>query len=122
MKSENSKAHQHVPVGPDDAWAGQDFKRVITAGSVWLARNLEGINALNVFPVPDGDTGTNMALTMQAAVKQVEELSEPFRCRDCQVDLIRRSYGRAWQLRCHPFTDSARLCRERGKQGAHSRR
>jgi DAK2 domain fusion protein YloV len=37
-----------------------------------LARHAEAINALNVFPVPDGDTGTNMALTMQAAIKQVE--------------------------------------------------
>jgi DAK2 domain fusion protein YloV len=72
-RKETGKAHQHVPVGPGDTWGGQDFKRVVTAGSVWLARNLEGINALNVFPVPDGDTGTNMALTMQAAVKQVAD-------------------------------------------------
>jgi DAK2 domain fusion protein YloV len=46
---------------------------VVSAGAAWLARNIEGINSLNVFPVPDGDTGTNMALTMQAAVKQVAE-------------------------------------------------
>jgi DAK2 domain fusion protein YloV len=71
VQRESNKPHQHVPVGPGDAWAGQDFKRVITAGSMWLARNIDGINALNVFPVPDGDTGTNMALTMQAAVQQV---------------------------------------------------
>src|SRR5215204_148112 len=34
----------------------------------WLERNAEAVNAINVFPVPDGDTGTNMALTMRAAV------------------------------------------------------
>src|SRR5438874_244958 len=73
VQQSNAKAHQHVPIGPGEDWGGQDFKRVVTAGSVWLARNLEAINALNVFPVPDGDTGTNMALTMQAAVKQVAD-------------------------------------------------
>ncbi len=52
---------------------GRNFKRVVSAGSAWLARNIDGINALNVFPVPDGDTGTNMALTMQAAVKQIAD-------------------------------------------------
>lgn len=65
--------HQHVPTSPGDSWGGQDFKRVLAAASVWLARNAEGINSLNVFPVPDGDTGTNMALTMRAAVKQVAD-------------------------------------------------
>ena len=72
-QNENPASHQHVPAGPGETWGGQDFKRVVTAGSAWLARNIEGINSLNVFPVPDGDTGTNMALTMQAAVKQVAD-------------------------------------------------
>lgn len=40
------------------------------AGTVWLERNVPFVNALNVFPVPDGDTGTNMLLTMQAAVRE----------------------------------------------------
>lgn len=43
-----------------------------------LEKNKEEVNALNVFPVPDGDTGTNMALTMSSAVKEIrngEELS-----------------------------------------------
>ena len=62
---------QHVPTGPGDKWGGQDLKRVFTAATAWLARHSEAINALNVFPVPDGDTGTNMALTMQEAVKQI---------------------------------------------------
>ncbi len=66
-------AHTHVPTGPGEPWAGQDLKRSITAGALWIARNAEAINALNVFPVPDGDTGTNMALTMQAAVNQVAD-------------------------------------------------
>jgi uncharacterized protein len=69
----SDQPHQHVATGPGETWGGQDLKRVIAAGAVWIARNAEGINSLNVFPVPDGDTGTNMALTMQAAVKQVAD-------------------------------------------------
>lgn len=40
------------------------------AGALWLERNAPYVNSLNVFPVPDGDTGTNMLLTMQAAVRE----------------------------------------------------
>src|SRR4051794_26708666 len=69
----SDQPHQHVATGPGETWGGQDLKRVIAASAVWIARNAEGINSLNVFPVPDGDTGTNMALTMQAAVKQVAD-------------------------------------------------
>jgi DAK2 domain fusion protein YloV len=46
---------------------GQLFKRMSEAGLVWLDQNQEKVNQLNVFPVPDGDTGTNMFLTMQSA-------------------------------------------------------
>ena len=46
-------------------------KMVITAGKL-LEANRTKIDALNVFPVPDGDTGTNMSLTMQSAVKELK--------------------------------------------------
>lgn len=46
---------------------GQRFKELVAAGLEWLRTNQEVVNRLNVFPVPDGDTGTNMVLTMQAA-------------------------------------------------------
>ena len=39
---------------------------------MWLKTNQQAVNSLNVFPVPDGDTGTNMVLTMQAAFEEVE--------------------------------------------------
>ncbi len=52
------------------AWDGIQWKAAVEAGAVWLERHAAAINALNVFPVPDGDTGTNMTLTLQAAVKQ----------------------------------------------------
>jgi DAK2 domain fusion protein YloV len=55
---------------------GQDLKKALLAGAVWLEEHREQINALNVFPVPDGDTGSNMSKTMQAAVKEIENSSE----------------------------------------------
>ncbi|MBN1955782.1 MAG: DAK2 domain-containing protein [Anaerolineae bacterium] len=55
---------------------GQDFKQLIRAGLAWLQHHQEAINALNVFPVPDGDTGTNMVLTMRAAWQDVANTPE----------------------------------------------
>ncbi len=52
---------------------GQSLKRLIEAGLIWLRTNQEIVNSLNVFPVPDGDTGTNMTLTMQAAWNEVKD-------------------------------------------------
>ncbi len=56
---------------------GYGLKRATEAALQWLTANHESINALNVFPVPDGDTGTNMLLTMQAAWKEIESKDEP---------------------------------------------
>ncbi|HEV8193781.1 MAG TPA: DAK2 domain-containing protein, partial [Ktedonobacterales bacterium] len=56
---------------------GQDLKRAILAGQAWLEEHKESINALNVFPVPDGDTGTNMAATMKAATTAIAEVNDP---------------------------------------------
>lgn len=55
---------------------GQDLKRAVLAGQAWLEQHRDAINALNVFPVPDGDTGTNMTLTMRAATKEIADSSE----------------------------------------------
>ena len=46
--------------------------RMIGSASKLLDANRTKIDALNVFPVPDGDTGTNMSLTMQSAVKEMK--------------------------------------------------
>ena len=51
---------------------GKRLRRAVRAGSNWLANNRDFLNAINVFPVADGDTGTNMALTLQAAVAGAE--------------------------------------------------
>ncbi len=46
------------------------------AGASWLEQHRDMINTLNVFPVPDGDTGTNMSATMRAAVKEIAEAND----------------------------------------------
>src|SRR5512141_706329 len=55
---------------------GQGLKQLVEAGMTWLRTNQQLVNSLNVFPVPDGDTGTNMLLTMQAAFNEINRLGE----------------------------------------------
>lgn len=55
---------------------GDYFKQLIKAALTWLRTNQETVNALNVFPVPDGDTGTNMVLTLQAAYDEIQTLND----------------------------------------------
>ena len=57
------------PVGVD----GPLFKQALLGSLSWLSANHEEVNRLNVFPVPDGDTGTNMLLTLQSAVEDIKE-------------------------------------------------
>ncbi len=55
---------------------GQDLKAMVQATLGWLRHHQAAINALNVFPVPDGDTGTNMTLTMTSAWNEIADLRE----------------------------------------------
>src|SRR5512146_1318506 len=55
---------------------GQALKRLVEAGLAWLKTNQQTVNALNVFPVPDGDTGTNMMLTMTSAWNEIKDSGE----------------------------------------------
>ena len=53
------------------------LRKMFLAGAANLEAKKEFINELNVFPVPDGDTGTNMTLTIMSAAKEVQALEEP---------------------------------------------
>ncbi len=53
--------------------SGADFRRMIVGSYGTFLREHEAINRLNVFPVPDGDTGTNMLLTLQAVARTLQE-------------------------------------------------
>ena len=64
------------PTKPILACDGQGLKRLLNASLEWLKQHTEFINSLNVFPVPDGDTGINMYLTLQAACQEIEERPE----------------------------------------------
>ena len=55
---------------------GQELKQMVRAALSWLRQHQATINALNVFPVPDGDTGTNMTLTMTSAWNEIEHLAD----------------------------------------------
>ncbi len=71
MDDEKRSQADHLRLMPLD---GQMLKKLVEAGLTWLRVNQQTVNSLNVFPVPDGDTGTNMVLTMQSAYGEVENL------------------------------------------------
>ena len=56
---------------------GIDFINMVKFGAQMLVSDLDKVNSLNVFPVPDGDTGTNMQMTIEGGISEVENLNEP---------------------------------------------
>lgn len=52
------------------------FKTMVVNGAEYLKQNYQKIDALNVFPVPDGDTGTNMRMTIEGGVNEIYSLNE----------------------------------------------
>ncbi|MBR7146106.1 MAG: DAK2 domain-containing protein, partial [Oscillospiraceae bacterium] len=54
---------------------GKQFQEMLIFGAASIAKEKQHINDLNVFPVPDGDTGTNMSLTIQAAAEELKKRS-----------------------------------------------
>ncbi|WP_282801020.1 DAK2 domain-containing protein [Secundilactobacillus kimchicus] len=53
--------------------SNREFVKMVEAASTFLDQNAEFVNSLNVFPVPDGDTGTNMSLSLDSGLKYVNE-------------------------------------------------
>ena len=56
-----------------DRISGGAFKQMVAFGAACITREKQAINDLNVFPVPDGDTGTNMSLTIQTAAAELKK-------------------------------------------------
>jgi len=54
---------------------GAMFRKMVISGANYLENNKEYVDSLNVFPVPDGDTGTNMSMTMRSCVKEVNMIT-----------------------------------------------
>ena len=59
-----------------DRLGAADLRRVVSGFRDALRAHQDGINRLNVYPVPDGDTGTNMALTMESVVAEIEGVAD----------------------------------------------
>jgi DAK2 domain fusion protein YloV len=68
---------------------GRLFKEALLGSLAWLTLNRDEVDALNVFPVPDGDTGTNMLLTLQSAVEDIRDLDNA----DLSVMARRAAHG-----------------------------
>ncbi len=58
------------------SWDGKDLRDMFAAGSNWLEKSVAEVNAINVFPVPDGDTGTNMLLTLRSVIEEADRASD----------------------------------------------
>lgn len=59
-----------------DSWSGQELKDMIASATGWLEKSVPDINALNIFPIPDGDCGTNMLLTMCSTLEEAQKAPE----------------------------------------------
>ena len=68
------KASEPAGDAPVTELSAPMLRRGLATAADWLAQNAAAIDAINVFPVPDGDTGSNMALTLRAAVGELDSL------------------------------------------------
>jgi DAK2 domain fusion protein YloV len=62
--------------GPPKSLSGSALLGLLSASARWLEANRDQVNAINVYPVPDGDTGTNMLLTLRSAVDEAERAGQ----------------------------------------------
>lgn len=65
-----------TPDPPNPPLSGDQLWEMFSAAARWLETNREHVNSINVFPVPDGDTGTNMYLTMRSAIDEAEKCKD----------------------------------------------
>src|SRR5579859_6674506 len=92
----------HLPPAPVLTCDGAAYKRLASAAVAWLEQHYEAVNQLNVFPVPDGDTGTNMLLTMRAAYGEIADNPSPDVGDRGQAGL-RRNHGFTGKFRHDPL-------------------
>lgn len=62
---------------PIGSLSGAEMRDLFAAATAWLERSVPQVNAVNVFPVPDGDTGTNMYLTMRSTMEDAQRCGDP---------------------------------------------
>ena len=89
------------------------LSRMFLAGAKNLEAKKEWINELNVFPVPDGDTGTNMTMTIMSAAAAVTALDRPGYGNPGKSNIFRFFTWSKRKLRCYPFPASPGLHQKR---------
>jgi len=92
---------------------GQGLMLLFEAGLNWLTTNQQHVNSLNVFPVPDGDTGTNMSMTFKAAVQEIEGMTTTSIGEVSKV-MAKGALMVAAELRGYSFPDLPRHCQGPG--------
>ena len=77
---------------------GADLRRMIISAAAAIEINKQALNELNVFPVPDGDTGTNMSMTINSAASDLRKTEDPDLEKASKVVMPRtRSSASAWE-------------------------
>lgn len=99
---------------------GSLFQRMVIEGALAIAEKKEAANELNVFPVPDGDTGTNMYMTMHAAQEEMERLTDPALSKAVDQTasaLLRGARGNSGVILSLLFRGMAKKLREKSEAG-----
>ena len=99
---------------------GALFQSMVIEGALAIAEKKEQVNELNVFPVPDGDTGTNMSMTMAAAMTEMEKLTEPTLAKAVDTTasaLLRGARGNSGVILSLLFRGAAKKLRESNEAG-----
>ena len=100
---------------------GELFKNMMTLAASAVEESKEQLNSLNVFPVPDGDTGTNMSLTLNAAARELakyEELTLSKACDITSTSLLRGARGNSGVITSLLFRGLTKAMKEMETAGA----
>ena len=89
------------------------LREMAVSAAAQLEKNREAVDALNVFPVPDGDTGTNMSLTMMSASREISS-KEYVNAGEAAAALAKGALRGARQQRRHPVPAVPRLLSRAG--------
>ena len=87
---------------------GSMLKEMFSSGAALLTQNRESVDALNVFPVPDGDTGTNMTQTITSAIREMN--AKRYTSVADVADAVARGACAALRARCPATRKSTARC------------
>ena len=102
---------------------GALYQSMVIEGALAIAEKKEQANELNVFPVPDGDTGTNMSMTMGSAMAEMEKLAEPTLAKAADATasaLLRGARGNSGVILSLLFRGMAKKLRETDEADGHT--